>query len=343
MVVDSSTQYENIIKKLKEPFVLKQCSEGSSIGIYIIESKEEYLQHFSEIEKSNDWIIAEQFMQGDEYTSTFLDGRALPIIKIQAKNHEFYDYDAKYLSDETQYICPCGLDAEIEMAINEECERAFNLFNIKGWGRLDFFLDQHNAPVILEINTVPGMTTHSLVPMSAKEAGIDFESTGLVVSDSDIGVYCRPEQGNFVLVGSEDPPCDAHQWVDDPDNFSRDFSDQATTQALRLAQRMTGLTIPSRMGGVVDLYDVSDDWLPIYDRSSLAGFYMACGSSGNQFKNAPAAGRLMAGLIDYCESGSDHDSEPFQFSLKHTNYVLDTAEMSRRRTVNANSSFSVLG
>ena len=176
MVVDSSTQYENIIKKLKEPFVLKQCSEGSSIGIYIIESKEEYLQHFSEIEKSNDWIIAEQFMQGDEYTSTFLDDRALPIIKIQAKNHEFYDYDAKYLSDETKYICPCGLDAEIEMAINEECERAFNLFNIKGWGRLDFFLDQHNAPVILEINTVPGMTTHSLVPMSAKEAGIDFES-----------------------------------------------------------------------------------------------------------------------------------------------------------------------
>ena len=176
MVVDSSTQYENIIKKLKEPFVLKQCSEGSSIGIYVIESKEGYLQHFSEIEKSNDWIIAEQFMQGDEYTSTFLDGRALPIIKIQAKNHEFYDYDAKYLSDETKYICPCGLDAEIEMAINEECERAFKLFNIKGWGRLDFFLDQHNAPVILEINTVPGMTTHSLVPMSAKEAGIDFES-----------------------------------------------------------------------------------------------------------------------------------------------------------------------
>jgi len=176
IVVDSSTKYENIIKKLKEPFVLKQCSEGSSIGIYIIESKDEYLQYFSEIEKSNDWIIAEQFMQGDEYTSTFLDGRALPIIKIQAKNHEFYDYDAKYLSDETKYICPCGLDAEIEMAINEECERAFNLFNIKGWGRLDFFLDQHNAPVILEINTVPGMTTHSLVPMSAKEAGIDFES-----------------------------------------------------------------------------------------------------------------------------------------------------------------------
>lgn len=174
-------------------------------------------------------------------------------------------------------------------------------------------------------------------------SGVDFQSTGLVMSDSDTGVYCRPEQGNFVLAGSEDPPCDVHQWVDDPDNFSRDFSDQATTQALRLAQRMTGLAIPSRMGGVVDLYDVSDDWLPIYDRSALDGFYMACGSSGNQFKNAPSAGRLMAGLIDYCESGADHDAEPFQFSLKHTNYVLDTAEMSRRRKVNANSSFSVLG
>ena len=162
MLVDSNTEYENISKELKEPFVLKQCSEGSSIGIYIIENKEEYSSCFSEIEKSNDWIIAEQFMQGEEYTSTFLNGKALPIIKIKAKNHEFYDYDAKYLSDETEYICPCGLDAEIENAINGECERAFNLFNIKGWGRLDFFLDDDSSPVILEINTVPGMTTHSL-------------------------------------------------------------------------------------------------------------------------------------------------------------------------------------
>ena len=176
MLVDSSTEYENISKELKEPFVLKQCSEGSSIGIYIIESRQDYLNHFSEIEKSNDWIIAEEFMHGEEYTSTFLNGKVLPIIKIKAKNHEFYDYDAKYLSDETEYICPCGLDAQIEMAINDECERAFNLFNINGWGRLDFFLDDDNSPVILEINTVPGMTTHSLVPMSAKEAGINFES-----------------------------------------------------------------------------------------------------------------------------------------------------------------------
>ena len=171
---------------------------------------------------------------------------------------------------------------------------------------------------------------------------LDFERNGLIVSDNDIGVYCRPESGNFVLAGSEDPPCDPHEWVD-PDEFSRDFTDQATTQALRLAQRMRGLKVPSRMGGVVDLYDVTEDWLPIYDRSALEGFYMACGSSGNQFKNAPAAGRLMTGLIDYCEGGHDHDRDPFQLKLAHLDYVLDTGTMSRLREVNPDSSFSVLG
>jgi len=172
--------------------------------------------------------------------------------------------------------------------------------------------------------------------------GLDFEGSGMVVSDNDIGVYCRPETGNYVLAGSEDPPCDPHDWAD-PDDFNRDFSDQATTQALRLAQRMGGLMLPNRMRGVVDLYDVTEDWLPIYDRSAIDGFYMACGSSGNQFKNAPAAGRLMAGLIDYCESGRDHDSEPFQFKLMHIDFELDTASMSRRREINPDSSFSVLG
>ncbi len=172
--------------------------------------------------------------------------------------------------------------------------------------------------------------------------GFDFESSKLVISDNDIGVYCRPETGNFVLAGSEDPECDLREWVD-PDDFSRDFTEQATTQALRLAQRMSGLKVPTRMHGVVDLYDVTEDWLPIYDRSAVDGFYMACGSSGNQFKNAPAAGRLMAGLIDYCEAGNDHDRHPLQFGLAHIDFVLDTATMSRLRKVNPDSSFSVLG
>ena len=88
MVVGSSTEYEDIVNKLSEPFVLKQCSEGSSIGIFMIESREQYLSHFSEIVKNNDWIIAEQFIKGDEYTSTYLNGKALPIVKIMAKNQK---------------------------------------------------------------------------------------------------------------------------------------------------------------------------------------------------------------------------------------------------------------
>ena len=176
MVVDSSTQYKNIIKELKEPFVLKQCSEGSSIGIFIIKSEEDFISRYLEIENNTDWIIAEEFIKGDEYTSTFLAGEVLPLIKIKAKNHEFYDYEAKYLSDETEYICPCGLSSEAELKINNECKKAFELFNTRGWGRLDFFIDDSFSPNILEINTVPGMTEHSLVPMSAMQAGIDFDS-----------------------------------------------------------------------------------------------------------------------------------------------------------------------
>ena len=94
---------------------------------------------------------------------------------------------------------------------------------------------------------------------------------------------------------------------------------------------------------MVDLYDVTEDWLPIYDRSCIDGFYMACGTSGNQFKNAPVAGKLMAGLIEYCESGNDHDQKPFQYPLEHLDFVLDTATMSRLREINPDSSFSVLG
>ena len=172
--------------------------------------------------------------------------------------------------------------------------------------------------------------------------GFNFEKGGMVISDNDIGVYCRPEVGNHVLAGSEDPDCDEREWVD-PDTFDRNFSNQATTQALRMSQRMSNLKMPNRMRGVVDLYDVSDDWLPIYDRSAIDGYYMACGSSGNQFKNAPVAGKLMAQLVEYCESGKDHDRDPMQFRLSHIDYVLNTSNMSRLREINPESSFSVLG
>ena len=173
--------------------------------------------------------------------------------------------------------------------------------------------------------------------------GFDFEKDGMIVSDSDISLYCRPEHGNHILVGSEDPACDEHRWTISDKDYDRDFSNQWTTQALRYAQRVPSLGVPSKMRGVVDLYDASTDWIPIYDCSSLSGYYMACGTSGNQYKNAPIAGKLMAAIIDYCENGNDHDQIPLQFNLPYIDKNINAGFYSRKRTVNAESSFSVLG
>ncbi len=173
--------------------------------------------------------------------------------------------------------------------------------------------------------------------------GFDFEANGTIVSDSDIACYCRPEHGNNILVGSEDPECDDHQWVDDDRDYDDNFSDQWTTQAMRMAQRVPSLGIPGTSRGVVDLYDASTDWIPIYDKSALDGFYMACGSSGNQYKNAPIAGKMMSALVAYCEAGNDHDKEPLQFTLPYIQRTINVGFYSRKRPINQESSFSVLG
>ena len=146
-----------------------------------------------------------------------------------------------------------------------------------------------------------------------------------------------------VLIGSEDPDCDALEWVEDPDDFNHNFTGQWRTQVMREAQRIVGLPIPNQMQGVVDLYDCTDDWLPIYDRSDLPGFYMAVGTSGNQYKNAPVAGALMAYLIEQVEAGHDHDNKPLQYPLKYVNRRLNLGTFSRLREINTASSFSVVG
>ena len=173
--------------------------------------------------------------------------------------------------------------------------------------------------------------------------GFDFEASGTIVSDSDIACYCRPEHGNHILIGSEDPECDPHFWTENDTDYPRDFTDQWTTQAQRYGQRVPELGIPSKMRGVVDLYDASTDWIPIYDKSSLDGFYMACGSSGNQYKNAAIAGKMMAALVDYCEQGNDHDGKPLRFHLPYIGRDIDVGFYSRNRPINQESSFSVLG
>ena len=172
--------------------------------------------------------------------------------------------------------------------------------------------------------------------------GIDYSAVACVTSDSDAAVYTRPEVGNNILIGSEDPPCDTHIYVD-PDNYNSNFSNQRTLQAQRLGLRFPNLGIPSKLKGCVDLYDVTEDWIPIYDRSCVEGYFMACGTSGNQFKNAPVVGKVMAELIEYCESGSNHDEDPMLYQLKNIDQEISLATFSRLREINQNSSFSVLG
>lgn len=183
---------------------------------------------------------------------------------------------------------------------------------------------------------------HEVVHVPAPE-GFDFERYGCPSSDSDIGAYWRPEVGNHILSGSEDPECDPKEWIEDPDDFNRNLTDQARVQACRLALRIPELRIPNQIQGVVDLYDVADDWIPIYDKSDLPGFYLAIGTSGNQYKNAPVVGKMMAELISQCEKGRDHDQDPIVFHLEKIDRDIDMRFFSRLREINPESSFSVLG
>jgi sarcosine oxidase subunit beta len=171
---------------------------------------------------------------------------------------------------------------------------------------------------------------------------IDYQRDGTIISDGDIGCYSRPETGNHILVGSEDPECDEREYVD-PDNYDTSFTKQWTAQAMREAQRIEGLRVPNQMQGVVDLYDVTDDWIPIYDKSGLPGFYMAIGTSGNQYKNAPVVGVMIAELIKKVEAGHDHDKDPLQFFMKYTERSFNVGFYSRLREINPDSSFSVIG
>jgi sarcosine oxidase subunit beta len=167
---------------------------------------------------------------------------------------------------------------------------------------------------------------------------------GPTVGDSDLGAYFRFLPGGRLLVGSQEPECDPLEWLDDP----RHLDDRASAaiyerQSLRLARRFPSVHVPSRPIGLAALYDVTEDWIPIYDRTELPGFFVAIGTSGNQFKNAPVIGLLILALIENWLAGGDHDTHPVQWPAPRTGSVLDLAHYSRRRTPNPESSFSVLG
>ena len=205
------------------------------------------------------------------------------------------------------------------------------------------FVINRMADVEKEMNIKTRALRHEVHHVPSPE-GYDFEKDGFHTSDGDNSIYFRPETGNTILIGSEDPLCDPKEWISDPDNYNQQVTEsQWKAQVYRCARRIPQLKIPSRTSGVVDLYDVSDDWLPIYDKSALKGFYMAIGSSGNQFKNAPVAGHCMAELIDACEKGQEHDSDPVKVKSVYTGLELNMGFSSRNREINPNSSFSVNG
>lgn len=174
--------------------------------------------------------------------------------------------------------------------------------------------------------------------------GFNFENDGYIFSDLGCGIYFRPETGNHILVGSVDPECDAKVWIDNPDAYNTAVTEELwKTQVYRLAKRIPDLPIPEKRSGVTSLYDVSNDWIPIYDQSDLPGFYMAVGTSGNQFKNAAGVGHLMAELIHAVENGQNQDTDPVQVKMPYTGVVLNSGFYSRLREINEGSSFTVLG
>ncbi|WP_037311844.1 NAD(P)/FAD-dependent oxidoreductase [Amycolatopsis orientalis] len=167
---------------------------------------------------------------------------------------------------------------------------------------------------------------------------------GPVVADMDLGTYFRGEAGAGLLVGGTEPECDPMQWTDDPDAV--DIHPTAAVfeaQVTRAARRLPDLAVPNRARGVVGVYDVADDWTPIYDRTDLEGFYLAIGTSGNQFKNAPVVGQLMTELIDQVENGADHDATPVRFRAPRTGLEIDLGAFSRKRNRNTANSGTVLG
>jgi D-alanine-D-alanine ligase len=173
-VVNAQSDFAAIEQKLGLPLFVKPANEGSSIGITKVKQKGGLHPAWILACRADPLVIAEQFIGGGEYTVGILGETPLPIVRIVPKN-EFYDYEAKYLRNDTEYLCPCGLSAEKEAQIQVEALQAFRAVGCKGWGRVDFLMDEQGNHYFLEVNTSPGMTDHSLVPMAAKAAGISFD------------------------------------------------------------------------------------------------------------------------------------------------------------------------
>ncbi len=180
VMLDATSDFAAVEAQLGLPLFVKPACEGSSIGVTKVRQAGELHVAYLEAAKHDPLVIAEKGVLGGEYTASILGDEALPIIKIEPAT-DFYDYEAKYFRDDTAYRCPCGLPEARELDIRAQALEAFRVLGCRGWGRVDFLMDEAGNAYMLEVNTSPGMTDHSLVPMAARVAGISYEALVLRV------------------------------------------------------------------------------------------------------------------------------------------------------------------
>lgn len=179
-VLRNEADLDGLIEELGLPLFLKPAREGSSVGVAKVVAEAGLLEAYRASANVGDDVLAEQFISGAELTCTVLNNQALPIVRMSTDN-EFYDYAAKYESDDTQYSCPAGLSEAQEASIRALALSAFKALDCSVWGRVDVMLDANDKPLLLEANTVPGMTSHSLVPMAAQATGLGFDDLVLEI------------------------------------------------------------------------------------------------------------------------------------------------------------------
>lgn len=180
VLLSPQTNWADVVASLGLPIMVKPASEGSSIGISKVDSLERLQPAYELAAKHDTVVLAEQFIVGEEYTAGILDEEALPLIRLETPR-VFYDYEAKYHANDTRYLVPCGLDAERERTLQALALAAFRAVGAESWGRVDLMMDEAGRAYCLEVNTVPGMTDHSLVPMAAKARGIGFDQLVLQI------------------------------------------------------------------------------------------------------------------------------------------------------------------
>lgn len=173
VMLKSEQDLDIAAQRLGFPMMLKPVHEGSSIGMTCVEKAEQLKQAWLDADQYDHDVMAEQWIHGEEFTAAIVGDVALPLIRLETPR-EFYDYEAKYQSETTQYHCPCGLPEARELELRQLSMQAFDAVGASGWGRVDFFLDGEGSPWLIEVNTVPGMTDHSLVPMAAQQHGWDM-------------------------------------------------------------------------------------------------------------------------------------------------------------------------